>query len=55
MESAHFHQESPLHGSKFDYYLWGISWPFCPMVLGMLIPKPGENFSNTLLNALSLD
>ena len=33
------------YGSKFDYYLGGISWPFCPTVLGMLIPKPGENFS----------
>lgn len=40
-----------------DFYqgLRGISWPFCPMVLGMLIPRWGKDFVDRPLNALLPD
>ena len=27
--------------------LWGISWPFCPAVLGRLISRSGKDFTNS--------
>ena len=33
-------------GRKSDRGLWGISWPFYPIVLGMLIPRSGEDFAD---------
>ena len=55
MTSANFQLAGPHHGHKFDHGLAGISWPFHPTVLGMLIPRPGKDFANRPLNVLLLD
>ena len=42
-------------GLNFDQSLGGTSWPICPMLLGMLIPRPGKYFVDRPLNVLLLD
>ena len=44
-----------LHGYKFDPWLGGFLRSFHPTLIGMLIPRSGEDFSNRSLNMLLLD
>ena len=45
----------PPHGYKFSNTLEDFSRPFCPTVLGRLIPKSGEDFSYKPLDVQLLD
>ena len=54
MASDDFWLEGPFHDHKFDHGLAGISWPFCPMVLGMLIPRWSDDFVDRSFNGLVL-
>ena len=40
---------------NFDQGLGGILWPVRPMVLGMFIPRSGEDFIDRPLHVLLLD
>ena len=42
-------------GLNFNQGLGGISWPLCPMVLRLLIPRSGEDFLDRLVSVLLLD
>ena len=42
-------------GLNVDQVLGGVSWPVCPMALGILIPRSGEDFIDRPLDVLLLD
>ena len=50
MASASLKLTGPPHGYKFNNTWGDLSRPFCPTVLGRLIPKSGEDFSHEPLN-----
>ena len=54
MARDEFWLEGPSHDHKFDHGLAGISWPFCPMLLGMLIPRWSDDFVDRPFNGLFL-
>ena len=44
-----------LHGYKSDHWFGGFLRSFHPTVIGMLIPRSSEDFSNRSFNMLLLD
>ena len=53
---SNFQLAGPLQGHRLDHEaVGGISLPFCPMVLRMLIPRYGKDFTDSPPNVLLLD
>lgn len=53
MAGANFQLAGPLQGHRLDHEtMGGISLPFCPIVLRMLIPRYGKDFTDSPPNVL---
>ena len=44
-----------LHGHRFDHGFGGMLWSFCPVMLGMLVPRSREDILGMLVPGFSED